>query len=395
MYLQESRYSHILAYLRHVILVLGSTLLAGCANDTAAPVDNLVYPPAVTQSNTSMKTVVLLLPSSGDFGKEGQMIQTAFMKAYQESGKTTALKAVTIDTSTDATPNSNYERALEAHADLIVGPLTKPDVNALLQRTNLPVATLALNQVDVSNIAPLNLYQFSLSPQADATQTAKKMQGDGLHKALVIAPAGAWGQAIATSFGETWLGADNQILDSLAYHSKDNISGYLKELFDRNASDIQNQTGVFVVASSSDTAKIIPILKQYGKNLPIYALPISYDGANQTMLEGIHFAVSPWDLYPQNPARLAFQKAYPNATWRESNLYAFGLDAYALANYALFNSGFYGISIDGQSGYLTIDPNGIIQRKLTWVTAQNGQLVVDQQNPSGAQMMSANSTQSA
>ena len=360
--------------LSKIVLGLITCLLSACASYQGAPIDNFSYPPDVTASNNTPKTVVLLLPSKGDFGHAGQMIQAGFMTASQTSPNP-LIKIVPIDTSNYNTPDSAYQAALSEQPTLIIGPLTKPEVNALVLRNNLPVATLALNQIDVDLIAPLNLYQFSLSPQADAVTTANKMDEAGFNQAIVIAPNGDWGQGIATSFGQAWLAKDKKIVDSIAYQPNQLFAESIKNLFQQNSdSDLKN-TAIIVIANPKEANKILPILRQYGKNLPIYGLSMIYDGSNLADLDNVHFAVSDWMKTPSNAAHNDFNAKYPQAPAADGKLYAFGLDAYALAQYTLINSGFTGVSMPAQSGYLTINTNGIVQRTLSWMTVKQGQLI--------------------
>ncbi len=353
-------------------------LLASCAADHSVPVVDLTQTPALTAAPASSSKVMLLLPLQGNFGHAGQMVQVGF-NAAQKEGNPPSLDSRTFDTESYSTANAAYQAALDERPNLVVGPLTKPAVNALSLQVSLPVATLALNQSDPNAVAPLNLFQFSLNPQLDAKEVAQKMLSNNLQKAIVITSADSWGQGIAASFGKVFLDNNGQILGSLQYNNIDNFAEFTQALAKKDAAQLSG-TAIFFVATAQKAPTLLPLIKTAFPTTPIYTLPIIFDAMDSTQwisLEGLHLALTPWQLNDQTPERQAFKAAYPTATGEDLNLYGFGIDAYAIAKYYVKNGGFEGLAISGNSGYLTIDTNGVIQRKLTWVTIVNSKPVVD------------------
>ncbi|MCD6048029.1 MAG: LppC family lipoprotein [Gammaproteobacteria bacterium] len=359
------------------LFFLSSTILilAGCGAGHKAPVVDLAQTPPVSAPSNLPQKLVILLPQQGDFSAAGKTVQDGFNAAYQQASGAANIKVTILDSENYPTPAQAYQAAQDAQPGLIVGPLTKPAVNALSLQAGLPVKTLALNQADPNAVAPLNLFQFSLSPQADAQQVAQKMLQENLQKVIVVAPTGDWGQGISESFGQTYLAGQGQIVDSVSYDPNGDVAADVQKMMQVHGSDDFKGAAIFLVSTAKNSAAAVAAVKPL--NLPIYTLPIIYSGSNETVLEGLHFAASPLMLDPQNPVRVAFMKANPNATQQDLNLYGFGMDAFLLAQYALKTGGFESLALQGNSGYLTMDTTGVVRRELTWATVVGGKLVPD------------------
>ena len=83
----------------------------------------------------------------------------------------------------------------------------------------------------------------------------------------------------------------------------------------------------------------------------------------------------PWLLDQSIESRTIYKnikKLWPNKLKQSPRLYAFGIDAYKIANQLnqLISLPEFGIS--GMTGILTLDQQQIIQRKLMWAKFQNG-----------------------
>ena len=78
-----------------------------------------------------------------------------------------------------------YDRAVGDGAELIIGPLSKDNVTSLQLRSQLPVTTLALNYLDDAQPND-NLFQFGLSLDVEAMQTAERAWLEGHRAALVV-----------------------------------------------------------------------------------------------------------------------------------------------------------------------------------------------------------------
>jgi outer membrane PBP1 activator LpoA protein len=364
----------IVSYIKLFFCSLALMLLSGCIADHAAPIDTLAQPKPVASINEAAKNVVVLLPLSGTFASSGKIIRDGFLAAYQQAHVEKSIHLTILDSQNDTTTNGAYETAAATHPDLIVGPLTKSAVNSLSLKVTLPAPTLALNQADPNAVAPLNLFQFSLSPQADAVDTAQKMHEDDYSQAIVFAPTGEWGQGIAMSFSQEWIEQNGKILDSISYDENSNAKAQIKKLLDDHSAEELKNTGIFLVATPKTLPNILPDIKAALPGVPIYSLPIAYNQTNATQLEGVTLEVSPLMLHAQDTIKINLQQQYPDRSPEDLNLYAFGFDAFTLTQFYLSTGGFAGLSMPGYSGYLTINTNGVVNRSLTWAKVQQNQL---------------------
>jgi uncharacterized protein len=72
--------------------------------------------------------------------------------------------------------------------------------------------------------------------------------------------------------------------------------------------------------------------------------------------------------------RAATQNAWPSGGPQRGRLFAFGFDAFRLAQ-ALRRSGATGnVSVDGLTGHLTFDDERRVRRDLGWAQVRNGEL---------------------
>lgn len=381
-------------------LLLSCCWLTGCSlvaplfssTERGAPGANI----APTQPG---QHIALLLPLQGSVGNSAQAIRNGFLAAYyyNKSQNGNAPTVTVLDTSSNNVV-SVYQQAIASGANVVVGPLTKPQVATLASSSAVQVPTLALNTIDSST--PSNFYQFGLSPRDEADQAAQKAAQDGHHSVIIIAPANAWGQNIANAFANRWRSQGDQIVDTLAFSSRGDLTNDLRNLMHVDK-DIVSSKGfkkaqeekiplsemrrqdfdvIFLVATPQQARLIKPLLKFYfAGNVPVYATSSIYSGTPSPDidrdLDGIIFCDMPWVLEgsSQLPDGLSSIKArsaalWPNSYASYSKLYAFGADAYNLStNLNRLSSGY-----SGATGTLYLGQNRVIYRRLQWAQMRNG-----------------------
>ena len=98
-----------------------------------------------------------------------------------------------IDTSNNTNFRALYNKASLQGADFIIGPLEKQHVQTLQNSGPLTTPTLALNYSS-QDISTKQLYQFGLSAEDQARQTAEKAWLSGHKNSLVLTPSTNWGE---------------------------------------------------------------------------------------------------------------------------------------------------------------------------------------------------------
>ena len=116
------------------------------------------------------------------------------MAAYHHSESGFQAPIRFYDSSLDSSVNL-YHRAISEGAELVIGPLSKDNIQSLALSTELTTPVLALNHIP--NLAKDNLFQFGLSPIDEARQIAGKADLDGNTKVLLLTPETNQGRRIA------------------------------------------------------------------------------------------------------------------------------------------------------------------------------------------------------
>jgi outer membrane PBP1 activator LpoA protein len=381
-------------------LIIFITLLVGCAN--MQPNNGSVgLPRPIVQQP---QKVALLLPLQGQYSGSAQAIRNGFLAAYyHDKQRNPNIPSVTVLDTSGKDVRTVYQQAVNEGATFIVGPLTKPQVSELSQE-KLSVPTLALNTLDGQQRVNNDLYFFSLSPRDEAEQVAQKAFQDGHHQIIIIAQGTPWGQSIANTFAQRWQELGGQIVDTLAFSSRQDLSESMRNLLKvekkittskgfREAqenkvplTDLRRQDfdSIFLVASPQQGRLIRPLLRFYfAGNVPVYATSSIYAGVPSPQfdndLNGVIFADMPWvlDNQSQLPSGMGEVQASVMSLWPSSynnyaKLYGFGVDAYNLVDdlNRLVSSPQQGIS--GVTGTLYLGPQHQIFRRMEWARMQSG-----------------------
>jgi len=378
-------------------------LLNGCVNNN---VNIKNSKPVVTrQAIASLNKIALMLPfkSNADLAATSQAIYNGLLAAYYTSPKQSDIKIQTVDTS-GGNVVELYKQAVNDGAQIVIGPLTKPEVEAIAGISNtLPVPTIALNTLDNYQLKVINnLYQFGLLPQDEVDQVAKRMTQENLHKVAVVVPEGAWGEKILNTFNDKYTSLGNRVIAVLKYNSgkdvakqvcnflADDPSSACGAIQDNNSIIVKPETiarrkdidAIFVLTTNPAGARqIIPLLKYYhASDLPLYSISTIYNGVAQPDIDrdisGVYFCDMPWVVQDPDSLNNNLQNIYRKITstsmWQESfknykKFYALGIDAYNLAtNLNNFLSSPKS-GVDGASGTLYLDNFNHIYRKLQWM----------------------------
>lgn len=354
-------------------------------------------------------TLVLMLPLKGEFAANSQAIRNGFLVAYDYfRNHHPEINVKVVDTS-GGNLSEIYHQAVTDGAEIIVGPLTKKEVEELLKIAPLPIPTIALNTLDnyPHNFAP-NLYQFGLLPQDEAIQIAVRMMQQQHDQVAIIVSQNSWSNKILAAFKNRYEAAGGQVVATLNYDSKLRLADQLCPFLAKDAAKLcvvqkrkdkqfhdphelmrrQDINAIFLIATPSEARQIVPLLKfYYAGDLPIYATSSVYTGVPQPSLDldldGIYFCDLPWILKAPGFFNDALQSMQQKITtlWGDSSakygrLYALGIDAY---NLSLGLNGLINapqIGFEGASGTLYLDDFNHIYRDLKWAKMQNGVPVV-------------------
>lgn len=345
------------------------------------------------------KSIAVLLPLNGPLANAAAAVRDGLLTAYYSGlNQNYPVPQILFYDSGSNDVIALYNQALDAGAELIIGPLDKEQVSALAATSSLPVPTLALNYVDMPDSTakpPHNLFQFGLAPEDEARQAAEQAITEGARLAAILYPESDWGARVAEAFREKFeslggivtarstfaqdaTGATRALLDlsqSQARARALNLLTSLKVEFEpRRRQDIDL---VFIVANASQARQLKPALNfNYASDLPVFAISQVYAGtpspAVDSDLNGIRFIDLPWLFDQDSPLHHDAASVWPNGHGRYERLFAMGVDAYRLHARLSMLESVPDSFLPGVTGQLSIDPERKLVRKLQWAYFTQG-----------------------
>lgn len=362
---------------------------------TAAPVQTPVPTSAPAQAPTTTDSTQAVAPAQPQAVVAAPSNPSAELKIYD----------------TTAQPMDQLlAQAQQDGATLVVGPLLKNNVDELL-RSNTPLNVLALNQPEaVQNRA--NICYFALSPEDEARDAARHIREQGKQSPLLLIPRSALGDRVAKAFSDEWQKQSGGIVLQQRFGSiselKMGVNGGAGIALSGSpvASSVPQQPGVtiggltipapptnaqitsggkvdavYIVATPEEVAYIKPMIamrngSQAGATL--YASSRSAQGTAgpdfRLEMDGLQYSEIPM-LAGSNPALMQQALAAVRNDYSLARLYAMGVDAWTLANHFSQMRQMPGFELNGNTGDLSATPDCVINRKLSWLKYQQGQIV--------------------
>ncbi|OHC25820.1 MAG: hypothetical protein A2Y50_12685 [Pseudomonadales bacterium RIFCSPLOWO2_12_59_9] len=345
--------------------------------------------------------IALLLPQEGPLASVAQALRDGFMASYyqaQQNGQNPPTIEL-YDSSKLTSLDDFYRQAQAAGVQLVVGPLEKPLVKQLNERTQFPITPLALNYSDNGKPGPAELFQFGLSAEDEARSVARRAWDDGMRRAVALVPRGEWGDRVLDAFRQSWLADGGTLIAAEHVDQPVQLAQQIADLFQLRQSEarakrLQNTLGtnitalparrqdvdfIFLAATPQQAQQIKPTLAfQYAGDVPVYATSHLYSGnsaqAQPADLNGIRFCETPWLLDSNDPLHQQVVAQWPQAGGSLGRLYAMGIDAYNLAPRLSQLKSLPDSRIDGLTGQLSLNSTQRIERLLPWAEFQAGQV---------------------
>ncbi|ELY4507714.1 penicillin-binding protein activator [Cronobacter sakazakii] len=364
----------------------------GVASPAAAPVDDLAAQPDATQNTQPAQQPVDAQPVAA-----APANPAAEIKVYDTSSQSiTQILA----------------QAQQDGASLVVGPLLKESVEGVL-KSGTPLNVLALNQPETVQNRP-NVCYFALSPEDEAADAAAHIWQEGKRAPLLLVPYSALGDRVTKAFADRWaqlgggtvlqqkFGSVNElkmninggtgialtgspVAASLPQQQPVTIGGLSIPAPPTDAQITAGTSGnvdaVYILATPSEIALIKPMIAMRAgshSGATLYASSRSAQGGSgpdfRLEMEGLEFSDIPM-LTGSNPALMQQALAAVNNDYSLARLYAMGVDAWSLANHFSQMRQVPGFQLSGNTGALSATQDCVINRKLTWLKYQQGQLV--------------------
>ncbi|MBB3169117.1 penicillin-binding protein activator [Simiduia aestuariiviva] len=342
--------------------------------------------------------VALLLPVSGKLGRAGRAIRDGFFAAHYQSVQagSPAGRISLYDTNLGDV-QSLYQQAVDAGAELIIGPLDKDKVAELALMPALPVPTLALNRIEQpAGLLPTqNLVQFGLAAEDEARQAAQRAWIEGHRLAMVVAVDASWADRSALAFINEWQTLGGTVVEYSKFTGKADYSkvvqrGLLIDHSNQRAANVRNILGrsmefeprrrqdidmIFVTALPNQARQLKPTLKFHqASDIPVFATSHVYAGEPDAKLDsdlnGIRFSTLPWIFDQQSEEKKAIERFSNDPAF--NRLYAMGVDAYHLYPRLRQLREIPNATVFGATGNLQLTPEGHIQREQMWAQIRRG-----------------------
>ncbi|MBS0382798.1 MAG: penicillin-binding protein activator [Proteobacteria bacterium] len=322
--------------------------------------------------------VALLLPASGPVAVAAAAVRDGFFTAYFHTSVTQEQRPSVKVYDTGGTADgavAAYQQAVADGAALVVGPLGRASVGAVFAQPQLPVPVLALNHAQGDLPTPAGSFEFALLPEAEGAQLAAHMVTLGLHAAIVFRSDDDTAARTFTAFKTQFASLGGQVANDIVLpKGAVDFASQVQAALAGSGS----QTGIVVLLRPEQARLLLPQLKLARSSLPMFATSLVYTGNQDATadgdLDGLQFCDEPWlfDAETGLPDHATLASQLATAGGPAARLFAFGMDAYALAPYLGWLQTHPGSYVPGATGQLTMDASRHVQRTPIWVQFQGG-----------------------
>ncbi len=341
------------------------------------------------------RKVALIVPLSGRFANLGGSIRDGFLAGYFHSrldrGELPEIKV--YDSENGDSMEQIYQNAMLDGVEMVVGPLLKRNIDQLSRFNEMPIPTLVLNRLE-HNFSPLNMYQFGLPVEDEASQIARFAMRNGQARAFVINAEPSVGERAMRSFTETYQELGGTVVQTATIGRNQDPKEAITRLLgvdkiEQRADELQNllnlpiessgqgsanADAIFLISNAKRARIIKPYLNYYyAYNLPVYATSNIYNGTSSARMDndlsGIKFTDSPWMLGTSREIqnlKSELAKTLPNANKSLGRFFALGHDAFKIIPEIGQLSALPDTAVEGLTGLLSMDSSGRVQRQLAW-----------------------------
>ncbi|MCF4174025.1 penicillin-binding protein activator [Vibrio sp. McD22-P3] len=342
---------------------------------------------------TTPHSTALLLPLTGKYAKQAQLVRDGFMMAMMDDEQRDPEAIFTVIDTNETAPADIKAQLIANEVDFIVGPLIKENVEKLQQaqkQSETPIPALALNIPSELEPSQMMCY-LTLSPEQEVAQAAAHLSEGNYEYPLVLAPRGNLGDRVVKAFEEEWAKVSDNKVAIAQYGNRAQLQKTINNVFGLQQSQqriaqmealtgmkLENQPrsrrdidSVYIVANSADLTLIKPFIEVAinpdAKQPQLFADSHSHTSKRQYEdLTGVVYSDIPLliDQDPQLDAQMT--KFWPKSSNAEKRLQALGMDAYSLTKELPQLKAVQGYSVDGQTGTLSVDSDCVVQRQISW-----------------------------
>ncbi|WP_395822602.1 penicillin-binding protein activator [Collimonas sp.] len=306
---------------------------------------------------------LLLPPRSGPLGAAADAVRAGFLNAYERDKSDLTVSVIeAADTAADML--AAYTEASNKF-DILVGPLSRTGITAIVQRGHMSKPTIALTQPDLpagqEPMLPPQMLPIGLSIEAEARQVANRVDAElAPGKVFVLSTSVAWQKRVAAAFAQQLQGSSLRA-ELMTFAMADGAINPAALIQLQQRIESERPRLLFAALNADQTRQIRNAI---GEETPIYGIsqlnPLALDDTNPEHqipeLNGVRLLDIPWQVEPDHPAVMAYPRRsdspgqQPNADL--DRLYALGIDAFRIAREVATRNIVF--QIDGVTGRLNV-----------------------------------------
>jgi outer membrane PBP1 activator LpoA protein len=328
------------------------------------------FPAADSDGYRPPERMAVLLPMTGSLAAPSAGVRDGFLAAYYAETRRRPVVRFYDSLGTGSGAQAALARALADGAQLVVGPLTRVEVNAIGAGAGA-VPMIALNR---GSHAPVpGSTSFALLPDDEGAAAAVRLLQRKQDQVLVLRNGSDSAQRSVAAFRETLRRGGGAIVAEIPVAGDSDLSTQLAAL----AATPKPPTAVYLALEAGPAHAVAAQLKASAlAGLPRIASSQILSGGNargDVELDGVEYPELPWLLDQAGglPAAASL-RALPSARGPSQRLFAFGADAWKLAAYfeRLYNDP--AAAVPGATGALSIDVAGPVRRAPAWAIFSGG-----------------------
>jgi len=331
------------------------------------PVPPDAPPPSlpVPQPRPPGPPIALVLPlTSPDYARAAEAVRDGFLAAAEAAGAKGRVKVI---------PHGNddvvaaFDQAREGGARVVVGPLVRDDLRALIAADRELPVTIALNQLDDSTTLPPRVYTFALAIESDARTIAMRMHAENVQNVAIIGGETPLMKRFASAFTGEWILLGGNLPQSLALvATQDGLRALRRDLAKLNVD------AILIAIDGPDAA----LVRTFAPRVTAWAsgqVNQRPGPAAARDLEDVRFVDVSWIVAPESAAFARLPRPdYASAAL--DRLYALGLDAYRVAE-AFVEAPPDRLVFDGATGRVELSDARQIAREGRLATFRSGAIV--------------------
>ena len=331
------------------------------------PVPPDAPPPSlpVPQPRPPGPPIALVLPlTSPDYARAAEAVRDGFLAAAEAAGAKGRVKVI---------PHGNddvvaaFDQAREGGARVVVGPLVRDDLRALIAADRELPVTIALNQLDDSTTLPPRVYTFALAIESDARTIAMRMHAENVQNVAIIGGETPLMKRFASAFTGEWILLGGNLPQSLALvATQDGLRALRRDLAKLNVD------AILIAVDGPDAA----LVRTFAPRVTAWASGQVNQRAGPSAardLEDVRFVDVSWIVAPESAAFARLPRPdYASAAL--DRLYALGLDAYRVAE-AFVEAPPDRLVFDGATGRVELSDARQIAREGRLATFRSGAIV--------------------